>query len=125
MTYSPEGLNVKRPEGRGKSMPCPTKIAVKTYLTPDEYTELTRLAGQARMSTSTFIKMTCLGAEIRSLADQEAVLALTKINADLSRLGGLLKLALGEKALDRNKGNLLLESISETKSLLHEKINAL
>ena len=108
-------------------MPSPNKIALKAYLTPEEYREVRRLAGQARLSVSKFVKLSCLGREIKSLTDQKALLDLMKVNADLSRLGGLLKLALGEKALDqkRKEANLLLESISETKRLLQEKAGAL
>ena len=106
-------------------MPSPDKITVKAYLTPEEYKALTALAGQARLSISKFVRAACLGVEIKSAVNQEAVLAMLKVNGDLGRLGGLLKMALGEKAIDRKPGNELLEALRETRQILHEKVRAL
>ena len=111
-------------ERRGK-MPCPDKITVKSYLTPNEYETVSASARLARLSLSKYVKEACLSCEITSTVDKEAVLALLKVNADMSRLGGLLKLALGEKAIDRQEANLLLESIKKTKILLNERIKAI
>jgi len=48
-----------------------------------------------------------------------------KLKADLGRLGGLLKQALGAELIDRRRGNELLESLNETQQLLLEKVKAL
>jgi len=77
-------------------MPSPNRKAVKTYLTPEEYSEVATMADRARLSVSTFVKRMCLGQEFRTKTDQQAVLALLKANADLGRLGGLFKMALSE-----------------------------
>ena len=77
-------------------MPSPNRKAVKTYLTADEYGQVAAMAGQAGLSVSTFVKRVCLGQELRTKTDQQAVLALLKANADLGRLGGLLKKTLSE-----------------------------
>jgi hypothetical protein len=70
----------------------PDKIPfIKTYLRPEEYERLTSQARNAGLSNSRYLKMVALGQEIRSLVDQKAYLALLKSNADLGRLGGLLK----------------------------------
>jgi len=75
-------------------MPCPNRKTVKTYLTPEEYGQVTAMAVQAGLSVSTFMKRVCLGQEVRSKEDQQVVISLHKTNADLGRLGGLFKLAL-------------------------------
>jgi len=72
-------------------MPSPNRKAVKTYLTPDEYGQVAAMADQAGLSISTFVKRVCLGQELRTKTDQQAVLALIKTNADPWRLGGLFK----------------------------------
>jgi hypothetical protein len=70
----------------------PEKIPfIKTYLRPEEYERLTSQARNAGLSNSRYLKMIALGHEIRSIVDQKAYLALLKSNADLGRLGGLLK----------------------------------
>jgi len=77
-------------------MPSPTRKAAKTYLTPEEYAQVAARAKQTGLSVSTFVKRVCLGQELRTKTDQQAVLALLKSNADLGRLGGLFKMALSE-----------------------------
>ena len=78
-------------------MPSPNRRkAVKTYLTPDEYGQVAAMANQAGLSVSTFVKRVCLGQEVRTKTDQQAMLALLKANADLGRLGGLFKMSLSE-----------------------------
>ena len=77
-------------------MPSPEKKVLHAYLTPEEYDQIKAMADQAGLSISTFVKRVCLGQELRSKADQEAVRALLRANADLGRLGGLFKMALSE-----------------------------
>ncbi|UQZ88884.1 hypothetical protein C4J81_06610 [Deltaproteobacteria bacterium Smac51] len=72
------------------------KPYLTVYLTEDEHRQIAGLAGQAGLSVSRFVKRVCLGQEIRSKVDQEAVLALLHSKGDLGRLGGLLKLHLTE-----------------------------
>ena len=77
-------------------MPSPDKKVLHAYLTHEEYDQIKAMADQAGLSISTFVKRVCLGQELRSKADQEAVRALLRANADLGRLGGLFKMALSE-----------------------------
>ena len=75
----------------------PTKKPfLKAYLTPEEYAQVADLAARAGLSKSELTRRCCLGREIPSRVDQRAVLALLKANADLGRLGGLLKQRLVE-----------------------------
>jgi hypothetical protein len=75
-------------------MPSPHRKAVKTYLSAEEQAQIAAMAKQTGLSVSTFVKRVCLGQEVQSKVDQQAVLAVLKANADLGRLGGLLKKAL-------------------------------
>ena len=77
-------------------MPSPDKKVLHAYLTPEEYEQVRLMAENSGLSISTFVKRVCLGQELRSNADQEAVRALLQANADLGRLGGLFKMALSE-----------------------------
>lgn len=106
-------------------MPSPNKIALKAYLTPEEYADVKAAASQARLSVSRFARAVCLGHEPKSKVDHEAVLAMLQTNRDLSRLGNLLKLALDQVNIDEKKIDDLLNSIQETKNLLTEKVGAI
>ena len=77
-------------------MPSPNRKAVKTYLTLEEHGRVAAMAQQTGLSVSAFVKRVCLGQEIRTKTDQQALLTLLKASADLGRLGGLLKMGLAE-----------------------------
>lgn len=130
-TYTPEGLNVKTGVAiatryrKAPNMARGNKQVLTAYMTPDEYENIKAAAGQARLSVSRFARAVCLGYELKSKVDHEAVLALLKANRDLSRLGNLLKLALDQSNIDENKINDLLNSIEETKGLLNGKVKAI
>lgn len=102
-----------------------TRITVKTYLTPEEYEFLKKMAGKAGLSVSAYIRAICLGHEVKSGEDQTAILELARVSADLGRLGGLLKQALAEKATDRLRGGGLLDDITRTRRLLEDKVKKL
>lgn len=102
-----------------------TRTTVKTYLTPEEYNVIKGNASRAGMSVSAYIKTVCLGQEVKSQDDHNAILELARVSADLGRLGGLFKLALSEKAIDRLRGGNLLDDISRTRRLLEDKVKKL
>ncbi len=106
-------------------MPRGSKKVLTAYMDDEEYQAIKKLAGQAKLSVSEFVRRVCLGHEPKSKLDQEAILAIIKVSADLGRLGGLLKLALSEEAIGRQEGNALLDEIRATKRQLDEKITAL
>ena len=95
------------------------------YVSPEEYAQVTAQAGRASLSISAFVKAVCLGYEVKSTVDQDAILALARINGDLGRLGGLLKQALAERAIDQVIGNNILMEISQTRRRLEEKVKNL
>lgn len=59
---------------------------------PDEKEAIERQAKQAGMSVARYLREVGQGYEIRGVMDYEQVRELARINGDLGRLGGLLKL---------------------------------
>ena len=111
-------------DGPGDIMPS-KKPHLKAYVSPEEYDQVAAQAGRASLSISAFVKAVCLGHEIKSTVDQDAILTLARMNGDLGRLGGLLKMALAERAIDQVIGNNLLEDIRRTRRRLEEKVRTL
>lgn len=100
-------------------------VRMTSRVTPDEFNQVVALSNRAGLSMSEFIRRVCLGQVIESKVDSKAVLDLLKVNADLGRLGGLLKLWLTEP--DRNAADVrkLLHEIMEAKDTLVGKVNQL
>lgn len=59
---------------------------------PEEEAAIKAHAAQAGMSVAAYLRAIALGYEVRSIVDNRQVEELVKINGDLGRLGGLLKL---------------------------------
>lgn len=70
---------------------------IKVWVTDDEKAEIADRAGQAGLSLSSYLLTTGLHRPIRSKVDLAAVADLAKVNGDLGRVAGLLKLWLAEK----------------------------
>ncbi|ATS74304.1 Protein TraJ [Xanthomonas citri pv. fuscans] len=75
----------------------PRNEYIKVFVTEDEHAELVDRAAQAGMSQSAFLRAVGLNEPIRSVVDLQAVADLGKVNSDLGRVAGLLKLWLAEK----------------------------
>ena len=63
------------------------KNVIKLYVSDIEMQVIMQNAKKSSLSLSTFGKKVCLGYEINSKIDSQAVLDLIKVNADLGRLG--------------------------------------
>ena len=72
------------------------KQRITVYLEPEEYSRIQESAQRAGLSLSTFCKRVCIGTPVPGLEHRQAVKDILKANADLGRLGGLLKLAMSE-----------------------------
>ncbi|MZH99454.1 plasmid mobilization protein [Dickeya dianthicola] len=70
---------------------------IKVWVTDDEKAELARRADSSGLSCAAFLRAVGLNQPIGSRADLEAVRELVKLNGDLGRVAGLLKLWLAEK----------------------------
>ena len=70
---------------------------LKVYVTDRQRESIEARAASVGLSVSSFLAALGLNAPIRSTADHDAVRELMRINGDLGRLGGLLKLWLSER----------------------------
>lgn len=65
---------------------------IKVYCLPEERQQIEENAKAAGLSLSTYLMNVGVGYQIRGIVDNNEVERLAKINGDLGRLGGLLKL---------------------------------
>lgn len=65
---------------------------IKVWLLPEEKEEVEENARRVGLSASAYLRSIGLGLSVRGVLDQQAVIELSKVNGDLGRLGGLLKM---------------------------------
>lgn len=77
---------------------------MKVRVLPDEKARIEALAASVGESASSYLRLVGLGHQPRSMIDREQARELVRINGDLGRLGGLLKLWLtDDEKLDEFK----------------------
>ncbi|OQW47567.1 MAG: hypothetical protein A4C66_06235 [Nitrospira sp. HN-bin3] len=79
-------MNKRDPKNRKDYQP------IKVYCFPDERETIEQQARSTGLSKSSYLLRVGMGYPIRSIVDHHQVEELIKINGDLGRLGGLLKL---------------------------------
>ncbi|WP_267273380.1 plasmid mobilization protein [Pseudomonas putida] len=87
MTEGPKGKT--QPRRRGKP--------IEVWMTDEEKGTIIERAEEAGMSRSGYLRALGLNTPIRSVVDLKAVADLCRVNGDLGRVAGLLKLWLAEK----------------------------
>lgn len=70
---------------------------IEVWVTDEEKALISEKAKEAGMSRSGYLRALGLNTPIRSVVDLKAVADLAKVNGDLGRVAGLLKLWLAEK----------------------------
>ncbi len=70
----------------------------KVWVTPEEKDAIRAKAGAHSLSASSYLRRLGLAMPLQSMIDQRAILDLVKINADLGRFGGLIKMWLTTNA---------------------------
>lgn len=97
---------------------------IKVYCLPDEREEIKALAAASGRTASSYLLAVGRGYPVKSILDHRRVEELAKINADLGRLGGLLKLWLTNDertaAFGESTIRALLSKIADTQDLMHE-----
>ena len=83
--------DIKRPTRK-------TSTPVKVYCLPEERQNIESNAKAAGLSLSSFLLAVGQGYQVQGVTDYERVRELARINGDLGRLGGLLKLWLTDDA---------------------------
>jgi hypothetical protein len=71
---------------------------IKVLVTPEEKAAIAAKADAHSLSISSYLRRLGLALPVESTIDQRAILDLVKINADLGRLGGLIKMWLTTNA---------------------------
>lgn len=97
---------------------------INVWVTPDEKYEITLLAKTTGLSTSKFLRNLGMGYQVKSIIDNKRVEELARINGDLGRLGGLLKLWLTDDLRTRRFGEstirALLSKIDQNQNQMYE-----
>ncbi len=101
------------------------KQVIKTYVSKEEYEQISRTAQQCSLSLSAFAKTVCLGHEIKSRTDQQARRELLKLNADQGRLGGLLKMWILDDDKHRTDVEALLEDLRRLQKEIVQKVRTI
>ena len=83
---------------------------ISVWVTRDEKAEVVALARRARLTVSELGRRLVLGRALPDPGRHEAVLGLLEVNADLARLGNLLRLALADEDFEP-PGNMDLETL--------------
>ena len=93
---------------------------------PIEEAEIKSKATDAGLTVAEYLRNLGLGYQVPSVIDNRKVDALLKINADLGRLGGLIKLWLTNdkraKLIGKSQLHLTLDSIRNTQSTMLDVI---
>ena len=69
-----------------------------SWVTPEEKAAIAAKANAHSLSASSYLRRLGLALTVESTIDQRAILDLVKINADLGRFGGLIKMWLSTNA---------------------------
>jgi len=101
---------------------------IKVYCLPDERRQIETNADRVGLALSSYLLTLGLGYEPRGVVDGDKVDELMRINGDLGRLGGLLKLWLTDDARTAMLGDstirALLSKIEDTQGLMTDAIRS-
>ncbi|HDV6632453.1 TPA: conjugal transfer transcriptional regulator TraJ [Legionella pneumophila] len=96
---------------------------------PDEEIAIKFHAAQAGLSVAEYLRRIGLSYQIQSAIDKDYILQLSKINADMGRLGGLFKLWLTQDRrvahFDHRRVKALLDRIQTTQDAMFEVVKKL
>lgn len=106
---------------QGKGMPT-KKHALKSYVSDEEYAAIIAKADMTGLSVPTFVKRVSLGHQIVSREDRQARRELLRINADIGRLGGLLKMWLTNEDDFEADVRILLKEIEQRQAELKKAV---
>jgi hypothetical protein len=92
-------------------------------LDEDDFSRLDILAQQTSCSRGEVLRRCLTGAQLKSTIDAQALTEVSRVHADLNRIGGLLKLAIREGVSDRStyhRLNLeLIESVMDVRKAVN------
>ena len=95
---------------------------------PVEEEAIKKMAASAGLPVAAYLRNVGLGYQVRGILDNKRVEELARINGDLGRLGGLLKLWLTDDPRTHQFGEstirALLSKIEDTQDKMHEVMRA-
>lgn len=103
----------------------PTRKArhLRVPVLPDEEVAIKKMAASAGLPVAAYLRNVGLGYQVRGILDNKRVEELARINGDLGRLGGLLKLWLTDDPRTARFGEstirALLLKIEDTQDHMH------
>lgn len=103
--------------------------SIRVYCLPEEHLQIEANAKAAGLSMSTYLLNIGLGYQIRGIVDNNEVEKLAKVNGDLGRLGGLLKLWLtnDERTANFSESTIraVLSRILDTQDLMADTMKTI
>lgn len=101
------------------------KPALTVRVTPEEQQQIIANATRAGLSISEYVRRVCVGHRVPSYEKAQAVRELIRVNGDLGRLGGLLKLWLMNEDCHQVQVKQLLHELATLKDDMARKIREL
>ncbi|WP_240008349.1 plasmid mobilization protein [Pseudaquidulcibacter saccharophilus] len=96
--------------------------SLRVYLSDEDRKIIERRADECNLSVSAYLRKSGLGQRTRSALDGAVAMDLLKINGELGRLGGFLKLLISEKNnVEVSDIHSLLEKIDNTMDEIRRK----
>ena len=99
-------INTKEKKATRKGSP-----PIKVYCLPEERRQIEANANASGLSLSTYLLNVGVGYQIRGIVDHKQVEELARINGDLGRLGGLLKLWLTDDERTAEFGKATIRAV--------------
>jgi hypothetical protein len=80
----------------------PKSFMISFRVDEDDFVRLDAIAQQTSCSRGEVLRCCLRGARLKSTVDAQSLTAVSRVHADLNRIGGLLKLAIREGVGDRS-----------------------
>ena len=111
-----------------KKRPTRKNRQLRVPVLPDEEAAIKKMAASTGLPVAAYLRNVGLGYQVRGILDNKRVEELARINGDLGRLGGLLKLWLTDDPRTALFGEstirALLSKIEDTQDKMHEVMRA-
>jgi hypothetical protein len=98
---------------------------IHVYVLPEEFDGIAKNAEAARLDLSVFLRRVGQGYPVISVIDRNQIAEMSKVNADLGRLGGLLKLWLTDAELRKGMEMPIRQVLSKIEISMDGLRNAL
>jgi hypothetical protein len=108
----------------GKKNTTRKERQLRVPVLPDEEALIKKMAASVGLPVAAYLRNVGMGYQVQSILDNKRVEELARINGDLGRLGGLLKLWLTDDSRTAQFGETtiraLLHKIEDTQDKMHE-----